>query len=94
MTKADIVVAVYEKMGISKLESEDVVEGVFEILKETLEKKEKVKIAGLGTFTVKEKNSRRGRNPQTGEVITIQPRNVLAFMPSTVLKAAMNEPRE
>ena len=50
MTKADIVIAIYEKVGISKTESSDVVENVFEILKETLEKGEKVKISGFGTY--------------------------------------------
>jgi len=93
MTKADIVVAIYEKVGISKTESSDVVESVFEILKETLERREKVKISGFGTFMVKEKNSRKGRNPQTGAGITITARNVLTFKPSQVLKAAMNEAR-
>jgi len=91
MTKADIVVAIYEKVGISKTESSDVVESVFEILKETLERREKVKISGFGTFVVKEKNSRKGRNPQTGAGITITARNVLTFKPSQVLKAAMND---
>jgi integration host factor subunit alpha len=94
MTKADIVAAIYEKVGISKTESSDVVESVFEILKETLEKGEKVKISGFGTFMVKEKNSRKGRNPQTGDGITITARNVLTFKPSQVLKKAMNDGRE
>jgi len=93
MTKADIVTAIYEKVGISKTESSDVVESVFEILKETLERGEKVKISGFGTFTVKEKNSRKGRNPQTGEGITITARNVLAFKPSQVFRKALNQRR-
>jgi len=93
MTKADIVTAIYEKVGISKTESSDVVESVFEILKETLEHGEKVKISGFGTFIVKEKNSRKGRNPQTGEGITITARNVLTFKPSQVLKKALNSKR-
>ena len=90
MTKADIVASIYEKVGISKTESSDVVESVFEILKEALEKGEKVKISGFGTFMVKEKNSRKGRNPQTGEGITITARHVLTFKPSQVLKMSMN----
>jgi integration host factor subunit alpha len=93
MTKADIVTAIYEKVGISKTESSDVVESVFEILKETLERGEKVKISGFGTFTVKEKNCRKGRNPQTGEGITITARSVLTFKPSQVLKKALNQGR-
>ncbi len=94
MTKADIVAAIYEKVGISKTESSDVVESVFEILKEALQKGEKVKISGFGTFTVKEKNSRKGRNPQTGEGLTITARSVLSFKPSLVLKKSMNEEGE
>ena len=91
MTKADIVASIYEKIGISKTESSDVVESVFEILKEALQKGEKVKISGFGTFMVKEKKSRKGRNPQTGEGITITARHVLTFKPSQVLKMAMNQ---
>ncbi len=94
MTKAEIVAAIYEQVGISKTESSDVVESVFEILKETLERGEKVKISGFGTFMVREKNSRKGRNPQTGDGITITARNVLTFKPSQVLKRLMNEGKE
>ena len=91
MTKADIVAAIYEKVGISKRESSDVVESVFEVLKEVLEKGEKVKISGFGTFRVKEKSPRKGRNPQTGEGITITARSVLTFKAGQVLKKSMNE---
>lgn len=91
MTKADIVATIYDRVGISKTESSDVVESVFEILKETLQKGEKVKISGFGTFYVKDKNPRKGRNPQTGQGITITARNVLTFKPSQVLKRALNQ---
>jgi len=91
MTKAGIVEAIYEKVGITKTESLDVVESVFEILKEVLETGEPVKISGFGTFRVKEKNQRKGRNPQTGERITIAARSVLTFKPSQILKHSMNE---
>ena len=90
MTKADLVENIYEKVGISKTESSDIVESIFSILKETLEQGEKVKISGFGTFTVKQKNARKGRNPQTGEGITISARKVLTFKPSQVLKKALN----
>ena len=91
MTKAGIVAVIYEKVGISQRESSDVVESVFEVLKDVLENGEEVKISGFGTFRVKEKSPRKGRNPQTGEGITITARRVLSFKPSQVLKKSMNE---
>ena len=91
MTKADIVEQVYLKVGLPKKESSEIVEVAFEIIKETLEKSENVKISGFGSFTVREKKARRGRNPQTGEEIEITPRKVLTFKPSLKLKAAINE---
>ena len=91
MTKADIVEKIYEKVGLSKKESADLVELVFDILKNTLESGEKIKVAGFGNFEVKSKANRRGRNPQTGEEITITARKILTFKPSQVLKAAINK---
>lgn len=91
MTKADIVEAVYESLGgFSKKESAEIVEMVFETIKETLEQGEKIKISGFGNFVVRQKKERTGRNPQTGEEITIAPRRVLTFKPSQVLKNAIN----
>jgi len=90
MTKADIVEKVYEKVGLSKKESYELVEQVFEVLKATLELGENLKITGFGNFVVKEKADRRGRNPQTGEEITITARRILTFKPSMVLKSAIN----
>ena len=66
------------------------VETVFDTIKETLEKGEKIKISGFGNFVVRDKNARAGRNPQTGEEITISARRVLTFKPSQVLKNALN----
>jgi integration host factor subunit alpha len=91
MTKAEIVDLVYEKVGFSKKEAAEIVDLVFEIIKETLEDSENIKISGFGSFVIREKNERRGRNPQTGEEITISPRKVLTFKPSQVLKKALNE---
>lgn len=90
MTKADIVEKIYEKVGFSKKESAEIVEVVFDIIKNTLEKGDKIKIAGFGNFVVKEKSDRRGRNPQTGEEITISARKILTFKPSQVLKTTLN----
>lgn len=91
MTKADIVEAIYEKIGFSKKESAEIVEMVFDTMKETLEKGEKIKISGFGNFVVRAKRPRIGRNPQTGEEIEISARKVLTFRPSQVLKAALNK---
>ena len=91
MTKADIVEKIYDKVGFSKKESAELVEVVFDIIKTTLEKGDKIKIAGFGNFVVKEKSDRRGRNPQTGEEITISARKILTFKPSQVLKTTLNK---
>lgn len=90
ITKADIVEQVYQKIGFSKKEASELVEMVFGQLKDTLCVGEKVKISGFGKFVVREKNQRIGRNPQTGEQITIGARRVLTFRPSQVLKAILN----
>jgi integration host factor subunit alpha len=90
MTKADLVENVYVKTGFSKKESADIVEMVFDLIKDTLENGEKIKIAGFGNFVVKDKSTRRGRNPQTGEEIKISSRRILTFKPSQVLKASIN----
>ena len=90
MTKADIVEGVYEKVGFSKKESAEIVELVFDTLKETLERGDKVKISGFGNFQVRQKKARVGRNPQTGKEIEISARRVLTFRPSQVLKSALN----
>ena len=94
MTKADIVEKVYASLnrdGFSKKESAELVDVVFEKIKETLEKGEKIKISGFGNFVVREKDERTGRNPQTGQEIKIAPRRVLTFKPSQVLKNSINE---
>jgi integration host factor subunit alpha len=91
MTKADIVERVWETLGgLSKKESAEIVELVFETIKGTLEHGEKIKISGFGNFVVRQKRERTGRNPQTGEEIRIAPRRVLTFKPSQVLKNALN----
>ena len=91
MTKADIVEHIYERVGFSKKESAELVERVFDIIKDTLSRGEKVKISGFGNFVVREKNARKGRNPQTGEEIRLDARRVLTFKPSLVLKTVLND---
>ena len=90
MTKADIVEELYERVGISKQEAAQLTELFFDIMKETLEKGETVKVSGFGNFVVREKRARRGRNPQTGDEIMITPRKVLTFKSSPLLKEALN----
>ena len=90
MTKADIVSSVYEKVGFSKKEAVRVVETIFDIVKEALERGEKVKISGFGNFVVRKKRTRRGRNPQTGGDIEISARKIMTFKPSQVLKDELN----
>jgi integration host factor subunit alpha len=91
MTKADIADAVYAKDGgFSKKEAIAIVETVFETVKKTLEKNEKIKISGFGNFVVRDKKARPGRNPQTGKEITISARRVVTFKASVVLTKALN----
>jgi len=90
MTKADLVEAIYGKVGLSKKESSQIVELIFEIMRKSLEHDEKVKISGFGNFNVRTKKIRRGRNPQTGDEIEISARSVLTFKASPVLKKALN----
>ena len=91
MTKADLIEVIHDKVGLSKKESADIVELVFETMKQTLESSEKIKISGFGNFEVRNKNLRIGRNPKTGESIEISARRVLTFKPSQVLKASLNQ---
>ncbi len=90
MTKADMVELVYERIGVSKREAATVVESIFDIIKESLERGENVKISGFGSFNLREKKPRRGRNPQTGEEITISARRVLSFKSSNALRNQLN----
>jgi len=90
MTKADLVETIYEKIGFSRKESAEIVDLVFDLMKETLESGEKIKISGFGNFMVRQKRSRKGRNPQTGSEIQITARRVLTFKPSQVLRKALN----
>jgi integration host factor subunit alpha len=91
MTKADIVKIIGEKMGWGIKESTETVEYVFEIIKETLEKGERVKISRFGNFNPRVKRPRKGRNPQTGEEIIISGRRVVTFKPSNVLRRALKQ---
>src|SRR5712691_7816879 len=92
MTKAEIVQAVYSRLGgFSKKESADLVDLVFETMKETLGRGEKIKISGFGNFVLRDKRQRQGRNPQTADPIVITARRVLNFKASQLLKQALND---
>ena len=90
MRKADIANEIYEKVGISKKEAAQIMEIILNTIKGILQKGETVKIAGFGNFVVRNKRSRKGRNPKTGEEIGITPRKVVTFRPSQVFKKYVN----
>lgn len=89
MNKKDLINAVAEKTGMTKKDSGLVVESVFDAIKETLSKGEKVQIIGFGTFEVRDRAARKGRNPQTGEEIDIPATRVPAFKAGKALKDAV-----
>jgi integration host factor subunit alpha len=86
MTKADIVERIYKEAGFSKKEAAELVDLVFKVIKDTLARGEKVKISGFGNFSIRDKSTRVGRNPQTGTAMNISARRVLTFKPSQILK--------
>lgn len=90
MTKTDISERIQVCTGLSKKDSVDALNVLFSLIKTTLESGENIKIHGFGNFVVKQKNDRQGRNPQTGEAITIVARRVLTFKPSNLLRTAVN----
>ena len=90
MTKADLVQIVREKIGFGTKEITEIVEQVFDIMKETLEGGEKIKISKFGNFVIRSKRPRKGRNPKTGEELVISGRKVVTFRPSPVLRKVLN----
>ncbi len=90
LTKIDIIGSVYEQLGIPKKDCVSIVESIFEIIKDDLGKGNDVMISGFGKWIVKAKKKRKGRNPQTGEDLTIDARRVVTFKPSSVLKDTLN----
>ena len=91
MTKAELIEKVQERTsGLSKKEAAELVESIFDTIKESMEAGENIKVSGFGNFVVRDKSARTGRNPQTGEAIEIAARRVLTFKPSGVLKKSLN----
>lgn len=86
MTKADLVDIIFGKVGLSKIESQNIIEMIFDTIRQTLVEGESVKVSGFGTFNVKKKNARRGRNPKTGDELQITPRRVITFRASNHFK--------
>ena len=92
MVKIDIVDKICDKVGFSNKEVAKIVETVFDIIKETLQREDKILVSGFGNFVIRNKRARRGRNPKTGVDIKITPRRILTFKASPVLKASLNRP--
>ncbi|NNE57878.1 MAG: integration host factor subunit alpha [Hellea sp.] len=86
VTRADLAEALYREIGLSRTESAGLVEAVIDQIIDALIKGESVKLAGFGTFTLRDKNERIGRNPKTGEEVPITPRRVLTFKPSQMMR--------
>lgn len=86
LTRMDLSEAVFREVGLSRNESAQLVETMLDHISDALVRGEQVKISSFGTFSVREKNARMGRNPKTGQEVPIQPRRVLTFRPSHLMK--------
>ncbi len=89
LTRADLSEAVYQKVGLSRTESSELVETVLDEICDSVVRGDSVKLSSFGSFVVRSKNERIGRNPKTGEEVPILPRRVMVFKPSNVLKQAV-----
>jgi integration host factor subunit alpha len=90
VTRADLCEAVYQKVGLSRTESAALVELVLKEITDCLERGETVKLSSFGSFVVRKKGQRIGRNPKTGKEVPISPRRVMVFKPSAILKHRIN----
>lgn len=90
VTRADLTEAIYREIGLSRTESGVLVESILDHIVNALIKGESVKLSGFGTFSVRDKSERMGRNPKTGREVPITKRRVLVFKPSNVLKERVN----
>lgn len=90
VTRSDLSEAVYREIGLSRNESAEMVETILTRIGQSLVKGESVKISSFGTFDVRDKGARMGRNPKTGEEVPIEPRRVLVFRPSHIMKERVN----
>jgi integration host factor subunit alpha len=93
VTRAQLSEAVYQEVGFSRSESTELLESILKHISNALASGELVKISSFGTFSVRQKGQRVGRNPKTGQEVPILPRRVLVFRPSQVLKSRINTKR-
>jgi integration host factor subunit alpha len=91
LTKADLIDSIYDNLPFDKQKATKIVEDWIELIKEGLDRDSKVMISGFGVFEVKEKNARPGRNPQTGDKITLAARKVVKFKASQILRKQLND---
>lgn len=91
LTKAELADILFDRVGLNKRESKDMVEGFFEEIRNALERGEEVKLSGFGNFQLRDKPQRPGRNPKTGEEIPITARRVVTFHASQKLKTAVEQ---
>jgi integration host factor subunit alpha len=94
VTRADLSEVVYQKVGLSRTESASLVEMVLREIADSLARGENVKLSSFGSFVVRQKGRRIGRNPKTGEEVPIEPRRVMVFKPSNILKGRINDRHE
>lgn len=94
LTKANLAEYLFEELGLNKREVTDILELFFEEIKSTLEAGQQVKLSGFGNFDLRDKTSRPGRNPKTGEVIPVSARRVVTFRASDKLKASVESGRK
>jgi integration host factor subunit alpha len=90
VTRADLCEAVHEEVGLTRQDCSELVERVLELVAQAIEQGEQVKLSGFGVFQVRAKNARMGRNPKTGEPAAIDPRRVIGFRASQVMKARVD----
>src|SRR5437868_5909494 len=90
VTRADLCEAVHEEVGLTRQDCSELVERVLELVAQALEDGEQVKLSGFGVFQVRAKNARMGRNPKTGQPAAIDPRRVIGFRASQVMKARVD----
>jgi len=93
VTRAQLGEAVYQQIGLSRIESVELIESILKFMSESLERGESLKLSSFGSFSVRKKNERIGRNPKTGEEVLISPRKVIVFRPSQILKSRINKTR-
>lgn len=90
LTRADLAEAIVQKVGRARNESQDMVELILQEISDTLASGEQVKLSAFGSFGIRSKGQRVGRNPKTGQEVPITPRKVLVFKPSNIMKSRIN----